>query len=377
MPGEILRGRLVRWMLAAALGAVAASAALAQDGAAPAAIPVGTVTVENRPVTGALSVVGRVMAIDRVEVRARVDGFLQKVAFTEGQTVKEGQLLFQIEPDQFQADVRAAEGALAQRQAEKELADVQLARAQELLNKNTGTVVDRDKAKAEADRSAGAVTTAQSQLATAQINLGYTEIRAPIAGRIGRSALTKGAVVGPSSGSLATIVSQNPIYVLFSVSAREFLRRDAGGNPVEPSSIRVRLRLGDGSYYKEEGRIDFVDVTVDQATDTVTGRTTVANPDGVLIDGQLVTVILERGQPIEKPVVPQQALIADQGGLYVFVVEDGKAVVRRVKPGIAVGPDVAIDDGLKPGDQVIIEGIERIRPGAAVLAMPVAALKAN
>ena len=118
-------------------------------------------------------------------------------------------------------------------------------------------------------------------------------------------------------------------------------------------------------------------VTVDQATDTVTGRTTVANPDGVLIDGQLVTVILERGQPIEKPVVPQQALIADQGGLYVFVVEDGKAVVRRVKPGIAVGPDVAIDDGLKPGDQVIIEGIERIRPGAAVLAMPVAALKAN
>ena len=313
----------------------------------------------------------------RVDVRARVDGFLQKVAFTEGQAVKEGQLLFQIEPDQFQADVRAAEGALAQRQAEKELADVQLARAQELMNKNTGTVVDRDKAKAEADRSAGAVTTAQSQLATAQINLGYTEIRAPIAGRIGRSALTKGAVVGPSSGPLATIVSQNPIYVLFSVSAREFLRRDAGGNPVEPSSIRVRLRLGDGSYYKEEGRIDFVDVTVDQATDTVTGRTTVANPDGVLIDGQLVTVILERGQPIEKPVVPQQALIADQGGLYVFVVEDGKAVVRRIKPGIAVGPDVAIEDGLKPGDQVIIEGIERIRPGTAVLAMPVAALKAN
>lgn len=375
MPGSVFRSQLARPLLVAWLVAAPGGFAAAQT-AAPAAIPVGTVAVANRPVTGALTLVGRVAAIERVEIRARVDGFLDEVAFTDGQKVAEGQLLFQIEPDQFEADMRAAEGALAQRQAEKELADVQLVRAEELMSKNTGTVVARDQAKAEADRSAGAVLTAEAQLATARINLGYTKIQAPIAGRIGRTTLTRGAVVGPATGVLATIVTESPMHVVFPVSAREFLRRTASGAPIDPSDIRVRLRLGDGSLYPEEGRIDFIDVTVDQTTDTVLARSTLPNPNGMLIDGQLVSVILERGTPIELPVIPQSALIADQGGIYVFVVEDGKAVVRRVTPGSPSGADIAIPEGLTPGEQVIVEGIERIRPGAAVLATPVA-LKAN
>jgi membrane fusion protein (multidrug efflux system) len=365
---------LPRLAAALLLGLAAAPAALSQTAApsAAAAIPVGTVTVAARPVAGSLTATGRIEAIDRVDIVARIEGFLQEVAFTEGQTVAEGDLLYRIEPDSFAAAVRQAEGALEQSRAEKTLADIQLARAEELLAKAVGTAVARDQARAEAQRSAGSVASAEARLATARIELGYTEIRAPVAGRIGRTALTQGAVVNPAAGPLATIVSQDPMHVTFPISARQFLRRDAAGQPTDPGSIRVRLRFPDGSFYDAEGRIGFIDVSVDQATDTVIARSTLPNPDRRLIDGQLVTVVLESGTPVEKPVIPQQALIADQGGVYVFTVEDGKAAVRRVRPGGPMGPDVVIEEGLSVGDLVITEGVERIRAGVAVLAQPVA-----
>ena len=273
--GAVLGGRVAGlWLLAL----LTCGAAAAQT-AAPQAIPVGTVAVANRAVTKSLTVVGRIAAVDRVDLIARVDGFLDEVSFTEGDRVAAGDLLYRIEPGQFEADVRAAQGALDQRRAEKDLADLQLARAQELMEKNTGTVVARDQAKAEADRSAGAVETAEAQLATARIKLGYTEIRAPIAGRIGLTTLTKGAVVGPSSGVLATIVSDDPMHVVFPVSAREFLRQSKSGEPIDPNSIKVSVRSSDGTIYPERGVIDFIDVTVDRATDTVQVRAAFANPD--------------------------------------------------------------------------------------------------
>lgn len=369
-----LRGFGLGLFCLAVLGA--ASAPLAQ---APAAngVPVGTVAVALRPVTGSLTATGRVEAIDRVEIRARVDGFLDEVAFTEGQTVAEGALLYRIERGLFESAVQQAEGELAQVEAAKALADIQLTRAQELLDREAGTVVARDQAMAEAARAAGAVTGAQAALARARIDLGYTEIHAPVAGRIGRTALTRGAVVGPSSGVLATIVSQDPMHVVFPVSAREFLRRGNGAARIDPADLRVRLRFLDGAFYDQTGSVDFIDVSVDQATDTVLARTTLANPDRLLIDGQLVTVVVEAPDPEEKPVVPQQALLADQAGLYVFVVVDGAAAVRRVRPGATLGADMVIEEGLAPGDQVIVEGIERVRPGAPVLAQPAALAGSN
>ena len=357
--------------LSLALAAPGAFAQQAAPAAAPAAIPVGTVAVEMRPVTGSLTVTGRIAAIDRVELRARVDGFLEEVAFEEGQTVAEGAPLYRIERGNFEAAARSAEGALVQSKAARDLADIQLARAQELLDRDAGTAVARDQAKAEADRSAGAVIEAEAALARARIELDYTEIKAPVAGRIGRTALTRGAVVGPSSGVLATIVSQDPMRVVFPVSAREFLRPDASGARPDPASIRVRLKFLNGAFYEHEGRIEFIDVSVDQATDTVMARATIANPDRALIDGQLVTVVLEAGDPVEKPVTPQQALLADQSGLYVFTVEDGKAAVRRVRAGVTLGADIVIEDGLAAGDLVVVEGIERLRPGVAVTAQPI------
>jgi membrane fusion protein (multidrug efflux system) len=142
---------------------------------------------------------------------------------------------------------------------------------------------------------------------------------------------------------------------------------------VKPEEIKVKIRFADGTTYNQIGTINFIDVSVDRATDTVLVRATMPNPDGVLIDGQLVTVVLEAEQPQEQVVVPQAALIADQEGIYVFVVEDGKAIVKRVKPGGEIGANVVINDGLKGGEQIIVEGLQSIRPGQPVQAAPMPA----
>jgi membrane fusion protein (multidrug efflux system) len=212
-------------------------------------------------------------------------------------------------------------------------------------------------------------------LDTAKINLGYTEIVAPVSGRIGRTNITKGNVVGPDSGPLTVVVSQDPMYVTFPVSQREFLRAKEDAHQVDLKAIKATLRFADGTTYDQTGQINFVDVTVDRATDTVLVRATFANPAGGLTDGQLVRVTLESGTPKEMVVVPQSALIADQEGVYVFVVEDGKAVVKRIKPGGESGTDTVVKEGLSGNEQVIVEGLQGVRPGAPVKASPVTTLK--
>jgi membrane fusion protein (multidrug efflux system) len=142
---------------------------------------------------------------------------------------------------------------------------------------------------------------------------------------------------------------------------------------VDLAKIKVKIRFADGSIYKHEGTINFIDVSVDRSTDTVLARATLPNPDGTLIDGQLVSVSVQVGEPEERVVVPQSALIADQQGIYVFVVEDGKAAIRRIKPGGEIGGDVVVDQGLSGGEQVIVEGIQSIRPGQPVQAAPMPA----
>ena len=248
--------------------------------------------------------------------------------------------------------------------------ELQRKRAEELLAKAAGTVVARDQAVAEEEGAKGAAMTAEANLRTAQINLGYTDITAPITGKIGRTSLTKGNVVGPESGPLTTIVSQDPMYVTFPVSQREFLKAQEDRGERDPKSIKVRIRFSDGSVYDQLGVVNFVDVTVDRTTDTVIARATIPNPRGELIDGQLVRVLLESGKPKEEVVIPQSALIADQQGVYVFVVEDGKAAVKRLKLGGETGTDVVVEDGLSAGAQVIVEGLQGVRAGIAVRASP-------
>jgi len=339
----------------------------AQQGA-PAAIAVGTVEAERRPIEKSGVLVGRVEAMQRVEVRARVTGFLDDVLFKEGEMVKQGTPLYRIEKGLFEAAVTAAEAALERSKAAKVLTDLQLKRAQDLLDRNSGTVVARDQALAADQQADGQVLGDQANLETAKINLGYTDINSPIAGKIGKTNITKGNVVSPNSGVLTVIVSQDPMYVSFPVSQREYLAaRERSANV---GKIRVRIRFSDGTIYDQVGEINFVDVSVSRSTDTILVRATFPNPDEKLIDGQLVQVILESGEPEEKVLVPQAALIADQAGIYVFVVEDGKAAIKRIKIGAEVGVDVVVDQGLNGGEQVIVQGLQGVRPGVPVQAAP-------
>ncbi len=353
-------------VFSAVLTALLSSSALGQTPAR-----VGVVTAEKKEISQGKDFVGRVDAVNKVEIRARVKGFLQSVDFKEGQAVSVGAPLYEIEPDLFKADVEQAQGALERSKAAKTLAEIQLKRAEELLGKQAGTAVTRDQAAASDKQAGGAVLSALADLDTANINFGYTTIKSPIAGRIGLTNVTKGNVVAPDSGVLATIVSQDPMYVTFPVSQREFMRvtGDAKSNL---NDIGVTLGFSDGSKYAETGRVNFVDVKVDRSTDTITLRATFPNPKETLKDGELVRVRLASDVPQAKIVVPQAALLADKDGAYVIVVDDGKAAVRRIKTGGESGAGMVVEKGLSDGELVIVEGLQNTKPGAPVTAAPLA-----
>jgi membrane fusion protein (multidrug efflux system) len=240
-----------------------------------------------------------------------------------------------------------------------------------LVKTDTASRALLDQRTATQTSAQGAEIIADANLKTANVNLGYTTITAPITGEIGRSKLTKGNVVNPDSGPLTEIVSRDPMYVTFPVSQREFLKikLQEDRNKLK-QQLAVRIRFSDGALYDQSGRIDFIDVTVDKTTDTVLVRATLPNPRGTLVDGQLVRVSVEADKPEDKVLVPQSALIVDQQGVYVFLVVDGKAAIRRVKPGGESGAYAIIDDGLNGGDQVVVQGMESLRAGTPVLASP-------
>lgn len=355
------------------LSPVAAAAEDAAAGAeAPSALVVGTVPATKQKISETMSFVGRAEAIERVEIVARVSGYLEEVLFKEGDVVAAGAPLYRIEKGLFEAAVKQAEGTLESAKGSVVLAGQQKSRTTELLQKEVASRMSMDQAVAAVQQAEGGAVAASADLMTAQINLGYTDIRSPIAGKIGRTALTKGNVVGPNSGALTVIVSQDPMYVTFPVSQREFLRAQGGGESARPNFI-VKVRFADGTHYSETGKIDFVDVTTDRSTDTIAVRAVFPNPKGGLVDGQLVNVELESSTTSEVITVPQSALLADQTGAYLFAVEDGKAVTKRVKLAGEQGPNVVVAEGLAGGELVIVEGLQFVRPGVPVTAAPVAA----
>jgi membrane fusion protein (multidrug efflux system) len=363
------------------IGAVVAlcwisSPAIAQSNEATPQISVGVATATRKPIAKSLDFVGRAEAIDRVEIKARVTGYLEAVEFKEGDLVKAGASLYKIEKGLFQAAVGEAAGALDRGKAAKVLSEVQLQRASELYERNVGSAVARDQARAADEQAKGTILIDQANLDTAKINLGYTDIVAPITGKIGRTSVGKGNVVTPESGPLTIIVSQDPMYVTFPVSQREFLRLQQAGLQLDVTKLKAGLRFADLSEYDQVGTLNFVDVTVNRTTDTVLVRASFPNPKGALVDGQLVHVTIKAGQPVEKVVIPQSALIADQQGTYVFIVDDGKAAVRRVKTaGESGGTNIVVEEGLNGGEQVIVDGLQSVRPGAAVVATPVPQLQ--
>jgi len=352
-----------------ATGLAALVAAGAQQPATP---TVSVIAAEKRPVTESVRFVGRIQAIERVDIRARVTGFLEAVLFQDGDRVKTGAPLYRIEKGPFEAAVEQAKATLLRVRAQLDNATIQRQRAEDLLKTNSGTVANRDDRIAAEKAATGDLAAAEANLKTAEINLAYTDINSPIDGRIGRTAVTRGNVVGPDSGVLTTIVSSNPMYVTFPVSQREFVRIFPPGRDGQAAidNSKVIVQISNGPVYPHAGKIDFVDVKIDQATDTVAVRASLPNPDGRLVDGQLVQVSVEGEKPEERVVVPQAALIADQQGVYVFIVEDGKAVIRRIKVGQTVGGSIIVTEGLSGGELVVTSGMQGLRPGLAVMAVP-------
>ena len=345
------------------LTALTGGPAAAQQGAPPPAVLVQA--AETVPIADQFEFIGRAAAVDKVELRARVKGFLGPRLFADGDQVKKDQVVFTIERDPYQA---AVDQKLAQRDAARAAltnAELQLKRAAELLRTNTGTQATYDQRLSEQLQAKAQLEDAGAQLRDAEIQLSYTEIKSPIDGRIGRAAFSPGNIVGPDSGVLATVVSEKPIRVLFPVTQREFLdaRRDkAAGDP-----LIVRLRLADGNIYDENGQLDFIDITVDPKTDGQIVRATFPNKEGFLTDGQTVRVILEAEKPQTVVAVPQQAIALDQTGPYLFVVNDKNVVeMKRVKTGVSRNGLLAITEGLKAGDRVIVQGQQRVREGMTV-----------
>lgn len=363
---------------------VAGVPALAQQ--PPAKPPaVGVVAAVRKPITQASEYVGRIQAVERVNLVARVAAFLEARQFTEGAEVRKGDLLYRLEQAPFLADVKAKEAVVTQLKAQHKNAAATLYRAKTLLSTPAGLPSTVDAATANEAALQAQIVAAEAQLQEAQINLGYTEIRAPIDGKIGRTAVTPGNYVTPSSGVLATIVTQDPMYVVFAVASRTALAlaRRAAEHP-DGGGVVIRIRLPDGRIYGQTGTLDFIDNSVSANTDTITLRGRVPNPplagtsSGAvareLVDGEFVTAILEDAQPTEALTIPRAAVLTDQRGEYVYVVgADNTAAQRRIQFRPASPSDVAVTSGLADGERVIVEGIQRVRPGQAVSAGPAGA----
>ena len=363
----------------------AAAPATAQPGqSVPPAV--GVVETARRPITESNEFIGRVQAVHRVELVARVTAFLTERLFDEGAEVKAGDPLYRLERGPHEAEFEVKRASVAQAEAEHLNARLALGRARELRSSGAGTQVALDNATAQERSAAAQVMAAEAQVRQAEINLGYTEIAAPIDGRIGRTAVTVGNAVGPNSGVLATIVSQDPIYVAFPAPMRTALElrtryADKGGF----EAVAIRLRLPDGRVYAHTGRLGFVDMDVGLGTDTIMLRGTVPNPvlapeeggDGrlrELVNGEFVTVVPEAVEPVQALTVPREAVLTDQRGDFVYVVgADNRAQRRGVRLGDSVSGMAVVGDGLREGERVVLEGVQRVQPNMEVSPGPVSA----
>jgi membrane fusion protein (multidrug efflux system) len=338
------------------------------DDGPPPLVTVAAVTLQD--VNPPEEYVGHVEAIQSVDLQARVEGFLEEVRFKEGNFVNAGDLLYVIEQAPYQANVKADRARVEQLQAILTKASQYLERVRTVRSGGV-SATDIDNAVAEEARAKAQLEEARATLERSELNLGYTTIRAPISGRIGRTAYTAGNLVGPTSGPLARIVQIDPIRVVYSISENDMAIiqmavRDAAQR--QKNALLVpRIRLSTGQTYQGAGQLDFVNNEVDAATGTIAVWAVFDNPDGLLLPGQYVTVLVTRSQPKLMPVIPQSAVLEDHDGSYVLVVEDqGRVTMRRVKTGPVIGINWAMESGLEVGEMVIVDGTQKAQPGHIV-----------
>lgn len=372
------------WMAVSALAVVLALAACGQaastsaPAAAPAAPQVSYIVVQPQRVALTSELPGRTAPVEVADVRPQITGLVQTRKFVEGSEVKAGALLYQVDPASYRAAVDSAQAALAKAQATLVSTKLQASRYKELVAIKAVSQQEADNAAATELQGEADVASAKAALQTAKINLDYTRINAPISGRIGKSAVTVGALVTANqTTTLATVQKLNPIYVDItqSSSALLALKRALAQGTLGSGTAKVTLRLEDGSTYPLEGTLQFTDVTVDQSTGAVTLRAEFPNPHAELLPGMYVRAVLAQAVAEQALLVPQPAVSRDSTGKPVaFVVTaDGKLEQRTLVTDRAIGDQWLVTSGLQAGDKLVVEGQDKARPGAAVNAQPLAA----
>jgi len=339
---------------------------------------VGVVTLKTEPLQITTELPGRTNAFRVAEVRPQVSGIILKRNFTEGSDVVAGVSLYQIDPATYQAAYSSAKGDLAKAEAAAKIAQLTLNRYQKLVGTQYISKQDFDSAQADAQQADAAVLAAKAAVETARINLAYTKVTSPISGRIGKSAVTEGALVqNGQANALATVQQLDPIYVDVTQSSNDFLRLkqelDNGTLKQNDGKAKVDLITQDGISYPQSGSLQFSDVTVDQTTGSITLRAIFPNPNHTLLPGMFVRAKLEEGINPNALLVPQQGVTRNPRGDATAMVVDGdnKVAVRQITASQAIGDKWLVTDGLKAGDKVIITGLQKVKPGAQVKAQEV------
>jgi multidrug efflux system membrane fusion protein len=338
------------------------------------AVPVTVTVAQNRDVVTWQEFSGRLEAIDRVQIRSRVEGAIQSVHFREGALVKAGDLLFTIDPEPYKAAVTQAEGQLASADARVKLATIQLERGQRLAQSNSVSQSDLDQRLNALAEAQAARKTAEAALHAATLELNYTNVRAPVAGRVGKVEITTGNLVaaGSTSPALTTLVSVDPIYAGFNVNEETVaaaLARlpvsEGALQPIEQIPVEVGTLADQGTPI--HGKLQLIGNEVDAASGTISVRAVFDNPGGKLMPGQFVRIRMGEPQAESKILVSEKAIGTDQDKKFVFVVDkDNKIAYRPVVLGSISGGERIVESGLTEGDRIVVNGLQRVRPGAVV-----------
>lgn len=376
----------IKWKLAAGtafacalvLNGCGQPANIAAAGAAP---DVGIIEIRAQAITLTTELSGRTSAFQISEVRPQVGGIIQKRLFVEGADVKAGQALYQIDPASYQATYDSARASLAKAEASLVSIRNKASRYEELVVIKAVSQQENDDSQAALKQAQADVAVARAALETARINLAYTRITSPIAGRIGRSSVTPGALVTTGqAAALATVQQLDTIYVDVTQSSADLLRlrRDLASGQLKTAGVNqaaVKLILEDGSAYPLAGKLQFSDVTVDQSTGSITLRAVFPNPKGELLPGMYVRAVLEEGTEEQAILAPQQGVTRDTKGnpTALVVGPDNKVELRVLKTRRTIGDKWLVSDGLKVGDKLIVDGLQRIAPGATVHPVPATA----
>ncbi|MFN1617840.1 multidrug efflux RND transporter periplasmic adaptor subunit VmeY [Vibrio campbellii] len=360
---------LVALMAATAILAGCGEASNAQKGApAPLVVTQDVTIIDYQP---SKSYIGRIEAVEDTNITAQVSGYLEARHFDEGQMVEKGQLLYSIEPSSFEAQVASAKAALAQAKAALKKAELDHQRGKNLLPRGSISQSEFDALTATLLGARAELEAANAQLKLAEVNLSYTQIRAPFSGRISDSKVSTGDLLSPSSGILTTLVSLDPVHTSFSVSERERLNLGMDGikgdGSAESSGVEVQLELENGEYFEHLGQLDFLGNRINTQTGTIAMRALVPNPDQKLLPGQHIKVNLRDKDAKDVIVIPRRAVQTDLEGDFAMVMTEGNVAERRnVELGPQVEQGIIIKEGLNKGDTVITQGLQRVRNGVEV-----------